>query len=86
MLCYRSAITDLAYPSMHNPSLREDPRDRKAVVIPSKGSTSIIDWLRDQGRLIEQTPEPAAANPEEDIDDIEDLIDDNEYKDEFDED
>ncbi len=71
---------------MHNPSLREDPRDRKAVVIPSKGSTSIIDWLRSQGRLIEQAPEPATANPEEDIDDIEDLIDDNEYKDDLDED
>lgn len=71
---------------MRNPSLREDPRDRKAIVIPSKGSTSIIDWLRNQGRLIEQAPEPAAANPEEDIDDIEDLIDDGDYKDDFEED
>lgn len=71
---------------MHNPSLREDPRSRKATVIPSKGSTSIIDWLRSQGRLIEQAPEPTSANPEEDMDDIEDLIDEGDYKDDFDED
>lgn len=72
--------------SMHNPSLREEPRERKASVIPSGGNTSILDWMRAQGRLIELPPEPATTTPEEDMDDIEDLIDGDDYADDFDED
>ncbi|NJK62133.1 MAG: DUF3134 family protein [Synechococcaceae cyanobacterium SM2_3_1] len=71
---------------MQNPSLREEPRNRKATIIPSKDSMSILDWMRKQGRLIEQTPEPAAPLAEEDIEDIDDLIGDEEFGDFDDED
>ncbi len=70
---------------MQNPSLREEPRNRKATIIPSKDSMSILDWMRKQGRLIEQAPEPAAPLAEEDIEDIDDLIGDEEFGD-FDDD
>ncbi|MFS8859499.1 DUF3134 family protein [Synechococcus sp. B60.1] len=60
----------------HNPSLREEPRDQPPVVLPLPGSISILDWLRQEGRLIEQPIEVPDIVLEEDIDDIDDLIGD----------
>lgn len=36
----------------YNPSLREEPRDQRATVIPLKQETSILDWLESSGRLL----------------------------------
>ena len=66
----------------HNPSLREEPRDRPPTVVPSPSSLSILDWLRQEGRLIEQPIEVPEMALEEDIDDIDDLIGDD-YDEDF---
>lgn len=71
---------------MHNPSLSQYPRDRRATIIPSKDSVSILDWLRQQGRLIEKAPDPENVISEDDIDDIDDLIGDEDYGDDLDDD
>jgi hypothetical protein len=70
---------------MYNPSLREEPRDQPPTVVPSPSSLSIIDWLRQEGRLIEHPIEVPGIALEEDIDDIDDLIGDD-YGDDFDSD
>ena len=36
---------------LHNPSLREEPLDQPAAVIPHKQETSILSWLESTGRL-----------------------------------
>ncbi|MGY2794103.1 hypothetical protein ACVWVQ_001162 [Thermostichus sp. MS-CIW-36] len=66
----------------HNPSLREEPRDQPPTVVPSPSSLSILDWLRQEGRLIEQPIEVPEMALEEDIDDIDDLIGDD-YDEDF---
>jgi hypothetical protein len=66
----------------HNPSLREEPRDQPPTVVPSPSSLSILDWLRKEGRLIEQPSEVPEMILEEDIDDIDDLIGDD-YDEDF---
>jgi len=37
---------------MYNPSLREEPREQLADVIPVRQETSLLDWLETNGRLI----------------------------------
>ena len=37
---------------MYNPSLREQPLDQPAAVIPQKHESSILDWLESTGRLL----------------------------------
>ncbi|HEY9610967.1 DUF3134 domain-containing protein [Allocoleopsis sp.] len=37
---------------MYNPSLREEPRDQLADVIPVKQESSLLDWLETNGRLV----------------------------------
>ncbi|MDX2271908.1 MAG: DUF3134 family protein [Cyanobacteriota bacterium] len=71
---------------MNNPSLTEERWDSPPTVVPAKDSLSIIDWLRRQGRLIEQAPDLTAAVTEEDIEDIDGLLDDDGYDDDFDSD
>lgn len=66
----------------HNPSLREEPRDQPPTVVPSPSGLSILDWLRKEGRLIEQPIEVPEMILEEDIDDIDDLIGDD-YDEDF---
>ncbi|MGA7935069.1 MAG: DUF3134 domain-containing protein [Kovacikia sp.] len=36
----------------YNPSLREEPREQRAAVIPLKQESSILDWLENTGRLL----------------------------------
>lgn len=36
----------------YNPSLREEPRNQRAAVIPLKQESSILDWLENTGRLL----------------------------------
>lgn len=65
---------------MKNPSLHEYTRDRRASIVPSKSSVSILDWLRSQGRLIEDPVVPAQGTVDEDIEDIDELIGDDAYE------
>jgi phosphopantothenoylcysteine synthetase/decarboxylase len=37
---------------MYNPSLREEPREQLAEVIPVKQETSLLDWLEANDRLL----------------------------------
>ncbi len=37
---------------MYNPSLREEPREQLADVIPVKQESSLLDWLETNGRLV----------------------------------
>ncbi len=37
---------------MYNNSLREEPREQLAEVIPVKQETSLLDWLESNNRLI----------------------------------
>ncbi|HEY9672216.1 MAG TPA: DUF3134 domain-containing protein [Waterburya sp.] len=37
---------------MYNPSLREEPREQLADVIPVKQESSLLDWLEANGRLV----------------------------------
>lgn len=37
--------------TMYNPSLREEPRDQPAPVIPPTQGSSLLDWLEASGRL-----------------------------------
>jgi phosphopantothenoylcysteine synthetase/decarboxylase len=37
---------------MYNPSLREEPREQLAEVIPVKQETSLLDWLEASDRLL----------------------------------
>ncbi|NET52152.1 MAG: DUF3134 domain-containing protein [Merismopedia sp. SIO2A8] len=39
---------------MENPSLRSEPREQLAQVIPHKQETSLLDWLEANGRLLER--------------------------------
>ncbi|MGF1575076.1 MAG: DUF3134 family protein [Cyanophyceae cyanobacterium] len=66
---------------MKNPSLNEYPRDRRASIVPSKSSVSILDWLRQQGRLIEEVVVATETTVDEDIEDIDELIGDDGYDD-----
>ncbi len=36
----------------YNPSLREEPRNNRASVLPQKQNSSILDWLESSGRLL----------------------------------
>ncbi len=37
---------------MYNPSLREEPRNKPAAVIPLQHDASILTWLEGTGRLL----------------------------------
>jgi hypothetical protein len=60
----------------HNPSLREEPRDQPPVLLPSSGGLSILDWLRQEGRLLEQPIEVPEITLDDDLEEIDDLIGD----------
>ena len=71
---------------VYNPSLREDPIDQPAAVIPTRHETSILDWLESTGRLLARDEVPAQDYSEEgeDIDGL--IVDDVPYDDDFDDD
>lgn len=77
---------------IYNPSLREEPIDQAAAVIPLKQETSILDWLEATGRLLARAEDDAEGYLDEDeeidqlmgsddivydeIDDDDDIVDD----------
>jgi hypothetical protein len=42
---------------MYNPSLREEPREQLADVIPVQQETSLLDWLEANNRLLAREPQ-----------------------------
>ncbi|XWK89797.1 MAG: DUF3134 domain-containing protein [Phormidium sp.] len=72
---------------IYNPSLREDPIDQPAAVIPTKHETSILDWLESTGRLLARD-EVSTQDYSEEAEDIDGLVgvDDVGYDDDFDDD
>jgi hypothetical protein len=56
---------------VYNPSLREEPRERPASVIPTKQNASILDWLESAGRLLaRQAGDFEYVDDEEEINDL----------------
>jgi hypothetical protein len=41
---------------VYNPSLREEPRNQPAAIIPMQRNASILDWLETSGRLLARQP------------------------------
>ncbi|MGB5959889.1 MAG: DUF3134 domain-containing protein [Coleofasciculaceae cyanobacterium] len=76
---------------MYNNSLREEPREQLAGVIPAKQETSLLDWLEANDRLIARdVQEESSSADEEEISglmDVEDnAVDDDDSDSNFDED
>lgn len=68
------------YP-MYNPSLREEPREQLAQVIPIQNETSLLDWLETGGRLLaRETDDDDFLDDEEEITELMG-VDDNDYDD-----
>ncbi len=56
---------------MNNPSLREEPRDQLAEVIPLKQESSLLDWLESNNRLIARdTSDSDYTDDEEEISEL----------------
>jgi flagellar biosynthesis/type III secretory pathway chaperone len=56
---------------MYNPSLREEPREQLAEVIPLKQETSLLDWLETNNRLIaRESHEDDLYDDDEEISDL----------------
>ncbi|NER22825.1 MAG: DUF3134 domain-containing protein [Symploca sp. SIO1C2] len=69
---------------MYNPSLREQPRDHQAEVIPLNQHTSLLKWLESQGRLLAREPQDEnLVDGEEEISELMD-VDDATYDDDDD--
>jgi hypothetical protein len=69
---------------MQNPSLREEPRNQRAGVIPTQRGTSILDWLEENGRLLARDGQEFDYGDDEE--EIEALMgtDDSSYEDDLD--
>ncbi|MEM6448236.1 MAG: DUF3134 family protein [Cyanobacteria bacterium J06642_2] len=63
---------------MNNPSLLEEPLDSRARVLSSGDTISILDWLKQEGRMIDAKPQVQTKAIEEDISDLmgDELVDD----------
>jgi Protein of unknown function (DUF3134) len=56
---------------MLNSPLREEPRSKRAPVIPLKQESSLLDWLQSTNRLISRdVHEPDSLEEEEEISDF----------------
>ncbi|GAB1543957.1 hypothetical protein NUACC21_66330 [Scytonema sp. NUACC21] len=73
---------------MLNSPLREEPRNRRAPVIPLKQESSLLDWLQSANRLIARdVHEPEYRDEEEEISEFlstEDGINDYDFDDDDD--
>ncbi|MBD2092488.1 DUF3134 domain-containing protein [Microcoleus sp. FACHB-1515] len=54
---------------VHNPALRETPRNQPAAVIPLQRDASMLDWLESTGRLLDREVQevPGLDENEEEI-------------------
>lgn len=56
---------------MYNPSLREEPREQLADVIPLKQEDSLLDWLETNNRLqARDNADDSLLEDEEDISEV----------------
>jgi hypothetical protein len=56
---------------VHNPSLRQEPRNVRAAVIPIQREASILDWLESSGRLLARdTSDVDYLDDEEEINEL----------------
>ena len=56
---------------MYNPSLREEPREQLADVIPVQQETSLLDWLEANNRLLaREAQDDAFLEDEEEISEL----------------
>lgn len=57
---------------MYNPSLRREPRYEPASVIPLNQDNSILEWLKNSGRLIarDEKEDPEELLPDDGLDGI----------------
>jgi hypothetical protein len=56
---------------MYNPSLREEPREQLADVIPIKQESSLLDWLETNDRLLaREVLEDSFLEDEEEISEL----------------
>jgi hypothetical protein len=37
---------------LHNPALHAEPRNQEPAIIPPRKDSSLLDWLRETGRLV----------------------------------
>lgn len=71
---------------MYNPSLREEPREQLAEVIPVKQETSLLDWLEANDRLLaREVQDDSFLEDEEEISELMG-VDDSTYEDDSDDD
>lgn len=69
---------------MYNPSLREEPREQLADVIPVQQETSLLDWLEANDRLLaREAQDDSFLEDEEEISELMG-VDDSAYDDDDD--
>ena len=71
---------------VNNPALSQEPRFEPAVVIPLKQKASLLDWLESNNRLIPRERDADTKKPSSSQDDVEELLDNEDYDSDFEED
>ena len=71
---------------INNPALSQEARFEPAIVIPLKQKASLLDWLESNNRLIPREREPEIEKPKSSQDDVEELLDSDDYDVDFDDD
>jgi Protein of unknown function (DUF3134) len=79
-------MTEITEIQVHNPSLRQEPRDKPASVLQVRRQASILDWLEQAGRL--RARQPGDFDYVDDEEEINDLMgnDTDDYEEEDDDD
>ena len=71
---------------INNPALSQEARFEPAIVIPLKQKASLLDWLESNNRLIPRERDPEIEKPKSSQDDVEELLDSDDYDVDFDDD
>ena len=72
---------------INNPALSQEARFEPAIVIPLKQKASLLDWLESNNRLIPREREPEVEKKSSSAqDDVEELLDNDDYDADFDDD
>ena len=71
---------------INNPALSQEARFEPAIVIPLKQKASLLDWLESNNRLIPRERDPEVEKPSSSQDDVEELLDNDDYDADFDDD
>ncbi len=69
-----------------NPALSQEARFEPAIVIPLKQKASLLDWLESNNRLIPREREVEVQKTASAQDDVEELLDNDDYDADFDDD